>query len=201
MAEKFRLAVSVGHTTSAPGARHENTNLNEHDVCMRYWAPLMALLETDRRLDVLAVQPGVPLAERIKIINEVHKKNPFGLAIELHMNSFYTPIPNYAEVYHYARRDGRSSVDGQMYGDAFLTPLAEVMGSGDGKRDGLSEPFGDEAWERERYKYVRGVDVAALVIEPAFLSSDDVAREIIEGGLIPSMAIGCYLGLVACMEA
>lgn len=205
MAEKFRLAVSVGHTPEIYGALNKGTNLKEYDVCMRYRAPLLALLEADTRVVEFAVQPGVPLAERIHIINDVHKKDPFDLAIELHMNSFHRPDPQYSEVYHYAHVDkdtGKtvSSKMGQLYGDVFLNALAYKMMMGDGKNDGVSEPFGDEAWERERYGFVKGCLPPALVIEPTFLSNEDVVKGIITGDLIARMAIGCYEGVVACIE-
>jgi len=199
----FRLAVSVGHTTTMPGARHKGTDLNEHDVCMRYRAPLMELLAADRRVNEFMVQPDVPLSERIRIINDVHRRTPFDLAIELHMNSFRRPEPNYTEVYHFARKNSGKTVSSKMgraYGDTFLVELQYAMGLSDGKNDGLSEPFGDEPWERERYGFVKGCIPPALVIEPAFLSNDDMAKAIIAEDLIARMAIGCYEGVAACIE-
>lgn len=198
--EPFRVSISVGHTHEAPGAKHEGTNLKEYNVCVDYLDVLVAVLGPDRRFDVVVVMDGVRLANRIEIVNSAHRDDPLELAIELHMNAFRTADPNYAEVYHFAYPDGRSSSLGKSYGDTFLGPLAEEMGSGDGKHDGLSEPFGDEEWERERWGFVRGCAPPALIVEPAFISNDVVAREIIESGLATRMAVGCYRSLVACLE-
>lgn len=196
----IRVSISVGHTVAHPGAVHQGTNLKEHDVCLRYREVLFALLKHDRRFDVVEVLPGISLRSRITAVNSTHKDDPIDLAIELHMNAFRSPGPNYTEVYHFAYPNGTSSVRGKAYGDAFLTPLVGELGYGDGKRDGLSEPFGDTAEEREHYGFVRGCVPPALVIEPAFISNDAVVTGIIEHGLVPSMASGCYRGLVVCLE-
>lgn len=196
----MRVSISVGHTPGAPGAVHAGTRLREYDVALRVRNVLLALFEHDRRIEVFPVQPGIALVRRVEIVNRTHRETPFDLAVDLHMNACVDPRPNYAEVYHFATPDGRSSVRGREYGDLFLTALAAEMGTGDGKNDGVSEPFGDEEWERERWGFVRGTAPPALVVEPAFISNDDVARAIIAGGLVTTMAIGCYRGLVACLE-
>lgn len=201
MSGVLRVSVSVGHTNRCPGARHEATALREFDVSKRYRDVLLAMLEQDRhRFDVVPIMLDLPIDRRVEVVNSAHYEETLDLAIDLHMNSFRRPEPNYVEVYHYCTPDGVSSGRGKAYGDAFLLPLIEEVGALDGKNDKLSEPFGDEEWERERYGFVRGVAPPALVIEPAFLSHDDTARRIIESGFVVLMAVGCYKGLVACLE-
>jgi len=192
MSEILRVSISVGHTNRHPGARHEATSLREFDVSMRYRNVLLD--------DVVPVLPDVSLKNRVGLVNSVHHEQSLDLAIDLHMNAVENPRPHYAEVYHYCTPDGVSSRLGKAYGDAFLLPLVEEVGAIDGKNDKLSEPFGDQPWERERYGFVKGAEPPALVIEPAFLSNDETARRIITEGFIVLMAVGCYKGLVACLE-
>lgn len=206
---KFRIAISVGHgkkrqglsLINDPGARNPNSDLSEFTVCKKYRKILIELLSYDKRFEFFAVTPNIPLDSRIRVINSLHKDKPFDLAIELHMNSYKRPEPNYAEIYHYATlHNGEtiSSIKGKKYGDAFLEAVISELQFGDGKNDGLSEPFGDEEWETHRYGFVKGCIPPALIIEPAFISNDMVSNGIILGGLIPSIGIACYRGLVAC---
>lgn len=196
----LRVSISVGHTESHPGAIHAGTNLKEYDVSLRYRHGLLALLEHDRRFDVYQVMPNLGIDARVQAVNSGHQIKPLDLAIDLHMNANANPVPNYSEVYHFCYPDGTSSSRGRIYGDAFLDPLVDEMKIGDGKRDGLSEPFGDEEWERERWTFVRGCASPALVIEPAFISNDHAVDQIIQHGMVSTMAMGCYRGLVACLE-
>ena len=197
----LRVSISVGHTESHPGAIHAGTNLKEYDVSLRYRHGLLALLEHDRRFDVYQVMPNLGIDARVQAVNSGHQIKPLDLAIDLHMNANANPVPNYSEVYHFCYPDGTSSSRGRIYGDAFLDPLVDEMKIGDGKRDGLSEPFGDEDWESHRNYFVTATAPPALILEPFFISNHDRARAVVEGGLISDTAIATYRGLVLALDA
>lgn len=209
--DRFRVAISTGHgkkrlansqVIDDPGAINPSLILSEYDVCVKYRHILLNLLEWDRRFDIFPVPLAVPLYDRTRTINCKHSEDPFDLAIELHMNSFSNPDADYTEVLHYAKKVGGetvSSVMGKKYGDVFLLPMMEELSAKDMKNDGLSEPFGDEDWEKAHYGFVKGCQPPALVIESAFISNTKRVEQIKTGELFSMMAMGCYKGLISCL--
>ena len=204
MSEEFRVILSVGHgkrwvdgrLEDWEGAENHRVSLTEHKICAKIARVLYAMLEPDRRFFVSELPVGsLPLRERIQLANEQHGIAPYNLAVELHLNAFHQQGPDYCEVYHW-----HTSNKGQAYGDAFLEAMADALGMDDRRRDGVSEPFGDETWEESRAGWVKGTDMPALIVEPWFISNDSRATEAIVGGLVPATAWACYRGLVACTE-
>jgi len=207
---KFRLALSTGHgkkrlkdysVVDDPGA--VNKNLTEAYVCRQYRTGLLALLQLDARFEVIPVPLGLTLDQRLFLINGYHRDTPIDLAIELHLNSFADPSADYTEVYHYARMVNGETISshlGKKYGDKLLTPLTVELETLDGRSDGLSEPFGDEEWERHRWGFVRGCIPPSLIIEPAFISNEKRYNQILNGDFCSRAAIGIYKGLCAIVE-
>lgn len=207
---KFRLALSTGHGKKRlpdhtiiddPGA--VNDNLTEIYVCRQYRAALLSLLQLDARFEVIPIQLGLALDQRIFLINGWHRERRIDLAVELHMNSFTDPSADYTEIYHYATQVNGETVSshwGRLYGNKLLTPLTVELRARDGRHDAVSEPFGDEEWERHRWGFVRGCAPPALIIEPAFLSNPDRYDQILNGDFYSRAAIGIYRGLTACLE-
>ena len=204
MSSEFRVILSVGHgkrwvdgrLEDWEGAENPRVGLTEHKTCARVARVLHTMLENDRRFFVSELPVGsLPLRERIRLANDQHAAGPYNLAVELHLNCYGEARVNYTEVFHW-----HTSTTGRVYGDAFLDGMAGILKVGDMKRDGVSEPFGDEEWEESRAGWVRGTAMPALVVEPWFISHDAWATEAIVGGLVNETAWACYRGLVNCLE-
>jgi len=208
MSDQFRLAVSIGHgykksggtLVPDPGAKNAAMSFEEHKIVVKIWRVLKALLDPDRRFDVIEIPIGLPLQDRVDAINRANEAEDVDLAVELHLNANTDPLPDYPEIYHFASASGVSSVRGKRYGDAMLPAYVEAFGR-DGKRDGLSEPFGDEDWESHRNYFCTYTAPPALILEPFFITNNERAQEVVLGGLVSETAIATYRGLVLALDA
>lgn len=181
----MRVAISTGHGFSNtkksgyaidPGAVNKGVGITEATAVGRCGSLLMEILR-DSPIDAVEI-PHCSLQERIQIINVLHKKNPFNLAIEIHLNSFYKKSVRGTEVWFC-----KNSVKGQSAALIMRAAIGEILES---KNRGVRS---------KNLAFLNDTLPPAIITEAEFISSPIVADELKTGILIQKIAWAHALGI------
>jgi len=80
----MRIAICAGHYPNRPGAKNKKFNIVEHDVAFKVVEHLEEILSSNG--DDVIVISGT-LSQKIKKINEEHKKKKIDIALDVHFNA------------------------------------------------------------------------------------------------------------------
>ena len=202
----MRVALSVGHgqkrsggqVLDDPGAVHESLGVSEHQTCLRIQRILVPMLEEFPGLDVDPVPTGVHLAERVRYIVDKHGGKPYDLAVELHMNGA-VPQAHGTESLHYP-----DSELGIRWADRLNQWMVDVLGTRDrGIKEGWyrqDHPHrvdypGDVEGDEILDYFLRATPCPAVIVEPEFITNDDVAGWAINGDFVQRTAWALFCGL------
>lgn len=146
----MRIAVSVGHGLSDPGA--VNGDLCEHLIVYGIAWKLREAL-TAKGHNVEPISCFQPLIGKIKEINAEHAVKPFDLAVEIHLNSAADPKANGTECLYFSPKN---------------QPLATQLSGA------LSKALGTRnrgAIKRDNLGFLKQTNPPALIIEVLFISN------------------------------
>lgn len=146
----MRIAVSVGHGLSDPGA--VNGDLCEHLIVYGIvWRLREALAAKGH--DAEPISCFQTLSSKIREINEAHAVKPFELAIEIHLNSAADPKSNGTECLYFSPKN-----------EPLATQLSGVLSKALGTRS-------RGAIKRDNLGFLKQTNPPALIIEVLFISS------------------------------
>jgi len=181
-----RIAISIGHVgpEDSKPAEHPEIGVTEKQTCLRIARILEALLGEYRNIDVEYAPLNQDLDYRITYLNALHGDDQIDLALELHMNAFHDRTVDGTEVLY---------LPTDMTGKAWAEKLQASLVGEVARKDRGAKAFDNE----KRNGFIRLTDMPAVVVEPAFITNDQTAKEIVNGDLVHRIAWALFRALTS----